>query len=565
MLRYLLCLPWLLLALSGRGQSDLPQGYFRNPLEIPISLAGGFGECRPNHFHTGIDLKTNQRENLKVLAAAEGYVSRVSISHTGYGNAVYVAHPNGYTTVYGHLNSFFPALQQWVTEQQYLRQSWAGDFFPSAAQFPLKQGELLALSGNTGGSTGPHLHFEIRNTSTGETLNPLLFGFEVADSRPPKVSGLALYNAAESIYEQEPALTGYSPDKVYTVDFARLAIGVEAKDYTDNSLNWLGIYEMKLFQDEKLQFATRISRIDLNRNRYMNAYADFRVHKQTGQWYQLLYRLPGNLLDLYSFENDQRGAILLEPGRAHAIRIELSDPMGNTTRLRFKLRYTGKLHPAVAPAPDSFYLKANVAKTVATPDFQLQLPADALYDDVYFRYSSDPAPPAAVSRAIRILGQEIPLHNFSTLKIKLSTPLAFELRQKLAIVHPIKAAALPGNHPQTGMAATYESGWAVAAVRTFGAYHVIVDTLAPLITPLTDVKGRLKAAQKRIEFRVDEETTSIAHFSAHLDGKWLLFTRKGNRFVYEFDDRCPPGPHELVVRATDENDNLREARFNFIR
>lgn len=563
MLRYLLCLPWVLLAASSYGQSSsFPQDYFRNPLEIPIALAGGFGECRPNHFHTGIDLKTNQQENLKVLAAAEGFVSRVSISHTGYGNAVYITHPNGYTTVYGHLNTFFPALQKWVTEQQYQRQSWAGDFIPTAGQFPLEKGALVARSGNTGGSTGPHLHFEIRHTDTDETLNPLLFGFKVPDTKAPKVSKLAFYNAEKSLYEQEPALENYAPEKVYTLDYARLALGVEAKDYTDNSLNWLGIYEMKLFKDDQLEFATRISKIDLNQNRYMNAYADFKTRARTKQWYQLLYRLPGNKLEVYPFENALRGALELEPGRTHVIRIELSDPQGNTSQLQFKVRYTGKLHPAKPTKADSIYLKANQARSIATPLFQLQLPEDALYDDLYFRYSSADPPPGAVSKMLHLLSPEIPLHTYSTLKIKLTTPVAFNDRQKLAIVHLIKAARLPGNHPQNGMAAAYESGWATAPIRTFGEYHVVVDTVAPTITPLTALKGKMKDL-KTIVFRVDEETTSVASFSGTLNGNWILFARKGNQFVYTVDQHCPPGTHELVVQAIDENKNLRELRHTF--
>ncbi|RYZ19658.1 MAG: M23 family metallopeptidase, partial [Sphingobacteriales bacterium] len=211
-----------------RAQEQYPRGYFRNPLDIPITLAGNFAECRPNHFHTGLDLKTNERENLNVYAAADGYVSRVSISHSGYGNAVYITHPNGYTTLYGHLNDFFPALQQYVVSQQYAKETWNIDLNMNAGQFPVKKGQLIALSGTTGGSTGPHVHFEIRDSKTEHVLNAALFGFAINDNIPPVAGSIAVYREG-SVYEQNAQLyplkkgaDGYSTLKPLTTTAGKI-------------------------------------------------------------------------------------------------------------------------------------------------------------------------------------------------------------------------------------------------------------------------------------------------------------------------------------------------------
>jgi murein DD-endopeptidase MepM/ murein hydrolase activator NlpD len=171
-----------------------PKGYFRNPLAIPIQLAANFGELRTNHFHMGLDIRTNQRENLPVYASAEGYISKIKIEKSGFGRAIYINHPNGYTTVYAHLNDFFPALNEYVIAKQYKDEKWEQDFELPAGQFPVSKGQFIAYSGNTGGSQGPHLHFEIRDTETGSNYNPWLFGLGLPDYIQPYIYRLYYYD-----------------------------------------------------------------------------------------------------------------------------------------------------------------------------------------------------------------------------------------------------------------------------------------------------------------------------------------------------------------------------------
>lgn len=192
--------------LFAQSVSNYPKYYFRNPLGIPMELTANMGELRSNHWHMGLDLRTQQKENLPVYAAAAGYISKVRIEPFGYGRSIFINHPNGLTTVYGHLNDFFPALEKYVTEQQYKNQVWAIELDFSKTQFPVFKSQLIAYSGNTGSSQGPHLHFEIRDTKTSRCLNPLLFGFPVKDDVPPEIIRLGLYNRSISLYRQSPQI-----------------------------------------------------------------------------------------------------------------------------------------------------------------------------------------------------------------------------------------------------------------------------------------------------------------------------------------------------------------------
>ncbi len=184
--------------------TNYPKNYFSRPLNIPVSLAGNFGALRSNHYHMGLDFRTQQRENLPVMAAAEGSISRIKTEPYGYGNAIYITHPNGLVTLYAHLNNFYTALENYVIAKQYADKKWHQDFDVPPGLFTVKKGQFIAYSGNTGSSEGPHLHFEIRDKKTGNNLNPLLFGLGVGDNIPPVFNRLALYNRNETIYENAP-------------------------------------------------------------------------------------------------------------------------------------------------------------------------------------------------------------------------------------------------------------------------------------------------------------------------------------------------------------------------
>ncbi len=254
--------------------------YFRNPLNIKMELVANFGELRNNHWHMGLDIRTQQRENLPVHAAAAGYISKIKIEPGGFGRAIYINHPNGLTTLYAHLNNFTPAIDKWVKEQQYKLESWAVELIVPPQLFPLSKGQFFAYSGNTGGSAGPHVHFEIRDTKTDKCLNPLLFRFPLSDNVPPTISRLAMYDRSRSVYSQSPqilpikktgSMYGMVKSDLVKVGSNRISFAIGATDRLSGSSNPNGVYSAQVKMDGNPVSGFILNNIGYDETRYMNA------------------------------------------------------------------------------------------------------------------------------------------------------------------------------------------------------------------------------------------------------------------------------------------------------
>jgi hypothetical protein len=314
---------------------------------------------------------------------------------------------------------------------------------------------------------------------------------------------------------------------------------------------------MSLYLDDDLKSSWRLNDIDFDENRYVNAFADFKLKEENKGWYQTLFRVKGNKLSNYTFLNTENGAMDIDYFRPHEVVIHLKDAAGNTSFIRFKLDY-----PNVDPAikRNCTLWTAGEAHELKTNTLLFRTDADALYDDICLKYSEQPSA-KYLSNIVQIQDTKVPLQTYATLSLKLNKLLPFALASKLVFVHHIKAAALPGNNPQDAAAAQYEHGWAKAEVRTFGNYYVAVDTVPPVIKSLQKTTVLTKA--KSIRFTVTDNLTSVQSFRAELDGKWLRFVRSGNTYTYIFDGHCTTGKHSLDITATDENNNKRTFRYNF--
>lgn len=544
---------------------DYPKNYFRNPLDIPILLAGNFGECRANHFHSGMDIKTQGKENMKVYSAADGYISRIKMEPGGFGHALYITHPNGYTTLYAHLNDFIPEVQKFVRQQQYKKEDWAVDVPVPADMFPVKKGQQIAWSGNTGGSTAPHLHFEIRNTQTEHPLNPQLFGFEIEDTIAPKPIELAVYNTGKSIYEQQVQLvalrkkgTDYTFDTIY-VNSPDAGLGIHANDFMNGSSNTLNFYTAALYANNEQLLNIRLDDIGYDVTRYLHAYVDYKARKQTSKWIQLLFQLKGNKLDhIYEYPGDlksNRGNIHFTKKAMVPVRIELTDAAGNTTNIVGVLSSKPQNEDATKKACTNFFT-AGQPNSFRNKNIHLRLPATALYDDMCFTYSKT-SHANGYSDIHHVHRSFVPIHMWIDLFITPDNNVPADKRNKVAMVY------IDGKE-ETGKAATYVDGAYKAYMRNFGDYKLVVDEEAPELTPQQKEGADLSKAS-RISFTAKDEVTSVKSFRAELDGEWLLFEQHGNTWFYEFDERCSKGKHTLSVTVSDENDNSRTLRHNFTR
>lgn len=538
---------------------DYPQGYFRSPLDLPILLAGNFGECRSNHFHSGLDIKTEGRENVPVHAAADGYVARIKMQNGGFGHALYIKHPNGYTTLYAHLNDFAPEIQKYMKEEQYKRKSWTVDLYLPASKFPVKKGDIIAYSGNTGSSTAPHLHFEIRDNRNEHPVNPLLFGFRVKDNIPPRPERVAIYDRSQSVYEQNVLMrslkkTGskYITDTV-VVDEHLVGIGVNVNDYMNESTNTLNFYTASLYMDGAIQCRIVLDDIGYDVTRYLHAYADHKIKKETGNWVQQFFLLPGNhLKHLYHELNKNNGALNIEDGAPHLVNIQMTDALGNRSDVEFWVRYSGKQKEY--PECDQLF-EVNTANTFAHPNVRFTLDNKDLYDNVCFTFSEKPDM-NAYSERYQVHKASIPVHTYFSLYIKPNKPVPFELRNKIALVYN-------DGEDEDGKAATYDNGWYRASVRNFGEYRLVADTKPPEIIPMQSREALRHS--KRITFRAKEDITSVEEFTALLDGEWIAFEQTGDIFYYTIDEHCKKGEHELQVTATDENGNSETIKYSFTR
>lgn len=536
------------------GAQSYPKGYFRHPLNVPMALVANFGEIRTNHWHMGLDIRTQQRENLPVYAAAEGYVAKVSIEPGGFGQAIYINHPNGLTTLYAHMNGFYPALAQYVKAQQYKLESWAVDLELPPNLFPVAKGDYIGLSGNTGGSAGPHVHFEIRDTRTDNCLNPLLFGFPIPDAVPPTLSRLVLYDRHRSTYHQTPqtlplrrsgATWTISPSSTIVVGSNKISFAVGATDRFSGYTNPNGIYSAKVWVDDELVSGFELDDIDYDETRFQNAQIDYRWQKAGGPFVQHISPLPGDTTDLYRPLGSD-GIIYLSDTEPHKVRIEVRDANNNLSPIEFTVRYNGELAPSYASAPPE-RLIPNQVSVFERPDFEAHTSELTVYDTVNVSFNSRIAPASgAVSPLYTFVGATIPVHDSLTVRLRPVLDVPFFERDRLVI------KSVSGSRTDY-QKAQWQNGWIAARFRQFGTYQAFADITPPTINGVPSDLSRAT----RLVFTPRDNMGRIKSFRAELDGHWLLFTNdKFTNYIYRFDEHFPPGTHELKVTLEDIAGNV---------
>ncbi|CAN5340142.1 M23 family metallopeptidase [soil metagenome] len=543
---------------------NYPQGYFQWPVIAKHALAANFGELRPNHYHMGLDCKTDQRENVPVVAAADGYIAKVKIEPFGFGRCIYINHPNGLTTLYAHLNDFYPALEKYITSLQYGQQSWKIFIDIPVGLFPVKKGQQIAYSGNTGGSQGPHTHFEIRDTKTDKVLNPFLFGMGLPDNIPPDIFRLAMYDRCISTYEQSPTFHNLKKENgVYTVPGViiattdKVSFAIAATDRFIGSPHKYGIYQAELSADERPVIGFQIDSISYDETRYVNAHIDYKLRSGGGPFVQHLSRLPGYPEGVYK-QMSGDGIIDLTDDSAHAIKIVVKDAAGNTSILKFHVKRGASAQPKKSagspPFPSQTSFRPGFVNVFENEKICAYLPEPCLYDS--FRFSYKEIIPATGFPVYQVHNASVPLQTKFTLMIKNSNA-----------VYPDKMVMHRfANGKNDYVKAIYNDGWYTAAFKAFGNFQLVQDTVPPAITPIGFRESMNTTKLNRLTFVITDATEELEDFSATLDGKWLRFSNdKGRTFIYKFDEHCGPGAHELKMMVSDCVGNTTEKIYHFSR
>ena len=541
------------------------KNYFRWPVSNKPGIVANFGELRAGHWHMGLDIRTDQKENMPVYAAADGYIAKISVKPFSYGQAIYINHPNGLTTVYGHLNRFFPKLDSFIRAEQYKRQSWEIELQFTKEKFPVRKSQFIAYSGNTGASQGPHVHFEIRNTKTERCINPFFFNFPIPDATPPVFTELAMYNRDQSVYGQNPILfpvimlkNGYFlKDTLIKTGLSKISFAIGAYDCVSKSTNPNGIYSARIFLDKQPLIEFELDSMDYNETDYVNARVDYRFRYNNGSYLQQLFKLPGDKGRAYKIENND-GTIILNDTNVHNVKIEINDVQQNTSSLNFNVQYNDSLGTLIKYIPHKSF-PPNYVNVFEQGDFELYLPENCLYDSiqpVFYRINQSSA--NAASLLFQFSDAAIPVHDEINIRLKPNVAIPEGLKNKIVIKRTDSKSI-------SYQRAEWQKDWLVAKFYDFGSYQAFVDSASPTINELGTADTIDLSSSKNIIF-YPRDNSSIKNFRAELDNQWLMFSNdKGAAWIYTFDERFPYGVHQLKIRIEDIVGNVREKEWWFKR
>lgn len=553
---------FLLLAIPIFAQNNYPKDYFKSPLDIPLYLSGSFGELRNNHFHTGLDFKTQQKEGLNVYASADGYISRIKISTFGYGKAIYITHPNGFTTVYGHLKKASGRIEAFIRENHYKEETYEIEMFPRPDELLVKQGEIIALSGNSGGSGGPHLHFEFRDTESEKPINPMLFGFDalVKDTKLPQVNTLMVYPIGDnSIVNQSQrplALNlslqkdgSYLSEKVLVN--GKVGFGISAYDMFDFNYNKNGVFRVASFLNGKTAFDYEFNTFAFDESRYINALLDFYRYKKMGVRIQKLFMT--NPYPLSVIKTDENfGIIDVKPNLANAYRIEVSDFNNNKVVVNVPIQYS----PLVANVSrdiktTNYFLKANNDNIYKKDNISVFVPAGTFYEDFYLNFD-------VRDDTLTFHDESIAVHNNFTVTIENNKFTPAEKEKMFIASVEGKKLGYNATKVKDSVFTTY--------TKNLGVFTLARDTIAPRISPVNIPEGKWLSKQWSIQLTISDNLSGIKSYNGYLNGKWILFEYdyKTKKITHEFDDNfILAGRNDLKVVVSDNvgNSTIFETHF----
>jgi hypothetical protein len=545
---------------------------FYPPLDIPLYLTGNFGELRSGHFHSGLDFKTQGVIGKKVYSIDDGYVSRIKIQTSGYGNSIYITHPGGLTSVYGHLERFNDSIARYVKKYQYQKRTHTLDIYPDKELFRIKKGDLIAFSGNTGGSSGPHLHFELRGTSSQHPLNALLYSFNIKDNLPPQIFTLYIYPIGETPAGRypEPKLFpliktngNYYLNTADTITLkGNIGFGLETTDFLNDVSNQCGVYSIELSVNDQVIYLFRIDEFSFDESSYVNAHADYRAMTEKNKKVHLLYHKPNNRLSLYPLLiND--GIVSFNPGETSKVDIKVRDAYGNTSKLNFYVRGSA---PSVMPQQSDSgtykILKWNTPNYYENAHLRLTVPANSLYEDCIFNYARIDGGYQSLYPFTHYIGDRfVPLNKSAEISFS-GEMIPEKLRNKALI------AMIGDSNIISCLGSSWNGNRIVARFNNFGKFTIVVDTLAPVIIPINIKPGANMKPQSSIRFKVTDTLSGISEYQGFIDNSWVLFEYdpKNEIIVYTFDSErlISGGEHELELYIKDAVGNQKIYHTKFL-
>lgn len=546
---------WLSFALYAQDDVDS----YHIPVDIPVFLSGTFGELRGSHFHAGIDIKTQGREGIPIRAVKEGYVARIKVATSGYGKVVYVAHPDGKTSVYAHLRNFSPKITALVRQKQYEKKSFPIELFLDPETLPVNAKEVIAYSGNTGGSLGPHLHFELRETDTQMPINPLLGYYEVTDTKRPVIHTLVGYPAdSASVINntKKPIQIPFKKlnDSIYLAEkiqaIGKIGFGIGIYDRSDNTYNKNGAFSIEAYANGTKVHEIKFEKFRFSDSEHIHALIDYPRYSKTRSKVQKLYRDAGN--ELPFFESVDSGVLRIEDNRDYAYRIRAADANGNTRFVFIPIE--GKLQKAVVDMKEE--LHGKIIHTDRDYLFRFEgaevyLPKKCLYDShrLDIRLEQD---------SLHVEKAHIPVRK--PIRIRLQAPDS---------IHGHYLGIRDAKNEIQFLSAQLKDNSFEARVKKTGVFAIAQDTIAPTIVPTRKYHNQWLSNFRSLRFKISDEQTGIKSYKATINGKWALFEHepKKNEITFWFDDYflLEGTKHLLEIDVIDQVGNTTSQKLTFFR
>ena len=550
---------------QGNANSNplYPANYFNNPLEIPLVLSGTFGELRSNHFHSGLDIKTEGREGLNVVASAAGYVSRIKIAHWGYGKAIYITHPNGYTSVYAHLKKFNKRIEAYIKKQQYAKESFEIQLFPSATTLPISENEIIALSGNSGGSGGPHLHFEIRDTKTEKPINPMLFGININDSKKPRINTLIGYSLSEEAHINKIS----KPTQISLVQlengdlisknidaFGKIGFGINAYDQLDGAYNKNGLYNLEMKVNGEKMHEFNASSFSFSESKYINLLIDYERFANLKQRIQKCFVEPSNKLSLYKKSNEN-GYINIEDGLNYNVEIIAKDFKGNSQRITIPI--SGKKDSILVKDTETitpYEINRDTFNKFSLNGITVAFPKNTFYNDFYLDFE-------VKDSIAKVHSPTVPLHKNYTLTFDVSN--YSEIEKKQLYIASINEKGRSQYETTVKKDLSFYT-----STKKLGNFTLLPDNNNPKINLINFKNEQWLTNSNSLKLKIRDHESGIDSYRGEIDGAWILMEYDAKKGILEYDlndKEFSTAKHILKVTVTDNVGNVTTTNTTFFR
>ncbi len=550
-MRLILFILFISSAISN-AQNNYPQDYFSNPLEIPLILSGTFAELRSNHFHSGLDIKTQQRVGLKVKAIANGYISRIKISHFGYGKALYITHPNGYTSVYGHLQKFSPKIEAYIKKLQYEKESYEIEIFPSAETLPVLKDSLIAYSGNSGGSGGPHLHFEIRDKAE-RPMNPMLFGINIEDNVAPIIKSVYAYPVDNHSFVNKsntkqklnliPLQNGDYVVKNIEA-YGNIGFGIETNDRQDLAANSNGVYNIQTFVNGNRNFEIDFKKFSFNETKHINQLIDYEIYTTKKKRIQKLFKKNNPLSLLKPVLNN--GLLNIEDSTYSVYKIRVADYKNNESWVTINITGTkNNIVETTANETTPYFIKADQTVNLKKENIAVNFYKGTFYDDFYINFD--------------VKNDTLTLHK-NIIPAKKSFNITFDVsKYNDEDIQKLYIARLIGYKNYPIYSYTKRKGKLLTTnTKTLGTYTLATDSIKPTILPINFKNGQWLSKYRYLKIKIDDKDSGISNYRATVNGKWILmeYDYKTKTLIHDFNDNViTDTKNKLKVIVTDNVGN----------